>query len=82
MKSANKLYLRKVRLDRILVQYFAIFILAESKSIAIAELINISFSALSELSYNSTLSVLPLGINAIGRLIVRIPVRQISEPAI
>ena len=48
MKSANKLYLRKVRLDRILVQYFAIFILAESISIARAESINISFRALDE----------------------------------
>ena len=86
MESAKQLYLRKLRLDRIRVQYFAIFIRTESKSIAMAEFITIVFSAFSELTDTSSevivVSVSFLPKNTVGRVIVSIPVRQISDPAI
>ena len=82
MKSAKKPYLRKVGQDSIRVQYFVIFILVESKSIAINELINIIFSALLALSNNSEVWIYLLFENTLERLIVSMPAKQISEPDI
>ena len=82
IKSAKKLYLRKVWQDSIRVQYFVIFIRVESKSIEMNELINIIFSALFALSNNSKVSIYLLSENTLERLIVRMPAKQISEPAI
>ena len=81
IKSAMKPYLRKVGQESIRVQYFVIFIRVESKSIEINELINIIFSALFSLSSNSEVWICLLFENTLERLIVKMPAKQISEPA-